>query len=81
MFILALTNSTTRILLLLTYNFLLITSLRTPTPGPCGSSARPLSSSGASVVDELVEEIVENDEAEESNEGLFGLDYEKGGDE
>ena len=33
------------------------------------------------LVDELVEEIVENDEAEESNEGLFGLDYEKGGDE
>lgn len=33
------------------------------------------------LVDELVEEIVENDEAEEANEGLFGLDYEKGGDE
>ena len=33
------------------------------------------------LVDELVEEIVENDEAEESKEGLFGLDYEKGGDE
>jgi methyltransferase len=33
------------------------------------------------LVDELVEEIVENDETEETNEGLFGLDYEKGGDE
>lgn len=33
------------------------------------------------LVDELVEEIVENDDAEETNEGLFGLDYEKGGDE
>lgn len=33
------------------------------------------------LVDELVEEIVENDEAKDTNEGLFGLDYEKGGDE
>jgi len=33
------------------------------------------------LVDELIEEIVENDNAEDSNEDLFGLDYEKGGDE
>lgn len=32
------------------------------------------------LVDELVEEIVEADEAEQTSEGLFGLDYEKGGD-
>ena len=33
------------------------------------------------LVDELVEEIVENNDAEETKDGLFGLDYKKGGDE
>ena len=33
------------------------------------------------LVDDLVEEIVEADGAAETTEGLFGLDYEKGGDE
>ena len=33
------------------------------------------------LVDELVEEIVENNDAEETKDGLFGLDYKKGGDQ
>lgn len=32
------------------------------------------------LVDELVEDIVESEESAETTEGLFGLDYEKGGD-
>lgn len=33
------------------------------------------------LVDELVEEIVENNDAEETKDGLFGLDYKEGGDQ
>ena len=33
------------------------------------------------LVDDLVEEIVESEESEQATEGLFGLDYEEGGDE
>lgn len=33
------------------------------------------------LVEDLVEEIVESEESEQATEGLFGLDYEEGGDE